>query len=375
MISRRIVAALSAAVFGAATLLIAPPSASAVADPDAITALSSEPNGDGVLVRWQSRGSNTDYYLLKTGLTSFSAASSGRFPTTIRVSALARSYRLNELDLARAGAAVGTGRQVYYRLYAVNQEGSSSKSRAYPAIRAALPPGLAAKKVGTVVRAATFNVRTAKATWDKRHWMKRKALVAAEIKASKADVVAIQEMSPGRQDGKDGSTKKVGRQTTSLLTELKKIGMGHFKLVRETQYKKPGTIHGTQGTRILYNTRKYELLSKCPEKTGKKYWNPACSIDLPIMKGDSGKAKRKAAYAAFEDKFTGKRFYMVSAHLDQRHSGRRRPRRSTTRCGTRRRRRSSTGWTRSTPRTGRSSSALTSTPTRTASSATRRTTG
>jgi endonuclease/exonuclease/phosphatase family metal-dependent hydrolase len=183
-----------------------------------------------------------------------------------------------------------------------------------------MPPGLAAKSKGTVIRAATFNVRTAKATWDKRHWMKRRGLVAAEIKASRADVVAIQEMSPGRQDGKDGSTKKVGRQTTSLVTEMKKIGLGHYKLVRESQYKKPGTVHGTQGTRILYNTRKYELLSNCPEKTGKKWWNPACSIDLPIMKTDSGKAKRKAAYAAFEDRSTGKRFYVVSAHLDQRHS-------------------------------------------------------
>ncbi len=320
MIRRRIAAVCTALVLAFTGLLAVPPSATAAAYPGAITALTSRPDGDGILVTWQAAGLNTDYFLIKTGLTSFSVGGTGPYSTTIRVPASARSYRLHELDLANAGAAVGTGRQLYYRLFAVNQDGSTTLSRAFPSLRAAMPPGLAAKSKGTVVRAATFNVRTAKATWDKRHWVKRKGQVAAEIKASGADIVAIQEMSPGRQDGRDGSTKKVGRQTTSLVTEMKKIGLGHFKLVRETQYKKPGTVHGTQGTRILYNTRKYTLLSNCPEKTGKKNWNPACSIDLPIMKGDSGKAKRKAAYAAFEARSTGKRFYMVSAHLDQRHS-------------------------------------------------------
>ena len=320
MIRRRLAALTAALALTGAGLVAAPPAATAVAEPGAITVLESAPNSDGILLNWRASGANTDYFLIKTGLTSFSVGGAGRYSTTIKVSASARSYRLNELDLARAGAAVGTGRQLYYRLFAVNQEGTGSRERAFPVLRAAMPPGLAAKSVGTVVRAATFNVRTAKATWDKRHWVKRRGLVAAEIKASKADIVMIQEMSPGRQDGKDGSTAKVGRQTTSLLTELKKIGMGHFKLVRETQYKKPNTKHGTQGTRILYNTRKYELLSRCPEKTGKKNWNPACSITLPIIKGESEKNRRKAAYAAFEARATGKRFYAVSVHLDHRHS-------------------------------------------------------
>ena len=321
MIRRRLAAACTALVVAATGLMAVPQNASAAAYPAAITSLTSESEGDGILVTWQTSGANTDYFLIKTGLTSFSVGGTGRYSTTIKVpGGGARSYRLHELDLARAGAAVGTGRQLYYRLFAVNEDGSSTASRAFPVLRAAMPPGLAAKSKGTLVRAATFNVRTAKATWDKRHWVKRRALVAAEIKASGSDIVAIQEMSPGRQDGKDGSTKKVGRQTTSLVKEMKKIDRGYFKLVRETQYKKPGTKHGTQGTRILYNTRKYELLSNCPEKTGKKNWNPACSITLPIIKGESEKNRRKAAYAAFEDRDTGKRFYMVSVHLDHRHS-------------------------------------------------------
>lgn len=318
--SRRTAAALLATVFVTSSVLAAPPPAAAIAYPDSISSVSSQTRPDGVVLTWQSAGRNTSHYLLQTGLTSFSSGSQGRFPTTFRIPGTARSFLMGEVQLAQAGAAIGTGRHLYYRLSAVNVAGSSSATRAYPYLKAFMPPGLAAKKEGTVVRAATFNVRTAKATWDKRHWVKRKAQVATEIKDSEANVVAIQELSPGRQDGRDGSTKKVGRQTTSLVVELRKIGLGHFKLVRETQYKKPGTVHGTQGTRILYNSRTYELLSDCPEKTGRKNWNPACSIDLPIMTGDSGKAKRKAAYAAFEDRNTGKRFFVVSAHLDQRHS-------------------------------------------------------
>ena len=46
--------------------------------------------------------------------------------------------------------------------------------------------------------------------------------------------------------------------------------MEKYRLVRETPYVKPGVAHGSQGTRILYDTRRYSLISNCSEKTGKR---------------------------------------------------------------------------------------------------------
>ena len=92
-------------------------------------------------------------------------------------------------------------------------------------------------------------------------------------------------------------------------------------MVRNTSYVAPGTSHGTQGARILYNTKKFRLISKCPETTGKKNYNRSCSMDLPVKKGDSKASRRSAAYAEFESRATGRNFFVISVHLDDRHSG------------------------------------------------------
>ena len=83
----------------------------------------------------------------------------------------------------------------------------------------------------------------------------------------------------------------------------------------------PGTSHGTQGARILYNTNKYRLISNCRETTGKKNYNSSCSMDMPVKSGDGKSHRRSAAYAEFEDRSTGKNFFVISVHLDDRHSG------------------------------------------------------
>lgn len=308
----------------------AAPTPAASGSPASITALSGvagERPGE-VIFRWQSSGANTTHFVLETGLTAFSRNSRslpahGRNTAYFRIDASKRTFVMNETQAAYAGAAVVTGRHLYFRLFAVNATRAGSPTVAYPTLQAVLPRAIAPKprSKGTYIRAATFNVRTARATTDKRHWMVRKAAVAKEIVDSRAHIVAIQEMSPGRADGKNGATTKFGRQTTSLLAELAKIGAGRFKLVRTTSYRKPGTKHGSQGARILYDSKRFELLSDCPERTGKRNYNPSCTIQMPILATDSETARRKAAYAAFEDRSSGQRFYMVSAHLDHRHSG------------------------------------------------------
>jgi endonuclease/exonuclease/phosphatase family metal-dependent hydrolase len=61
-------------------------------------------------------------------------------------------------------------------------------------------------------------------------------------------------------------------------------------------------------------------LSNCPEKTGSKNYNPSCSMNMPLRSSDSESLRRSAAYAKFADRKTGKRFWVVSVHLDDRHS-------------------------------------------------------
>ena len=179
-----------------------------------------------------------------------------------------------------------------------------------------------AAKSGTAVRFATFNVRTARADrGTSRHWLHRALSVAREIKSRNPGIVAIQELGPGRADGTKAKIKKALRQTDSLEKALRSVGAGKYKLARSTAYVAPGTSHGTQGARILYNKKQYRLISKCRETTRKKNYNRSCSMDLPVRGGEGKSRRRSAAYAEFEDRGTGKNFFVISVHLDDRHSG------------------------------------------------------
>ncbi|HEX5905450.1 MAG TPA: endonuclease/exonuclease/phosphatase family protein [Propionibacteriaceae bacterium] len=176
------------------------------------------------------------------------------------------------------------------------------------------------KRDSLTLRVGTFNVRTARAQ-DDRSWLERANDVAREIASRNPGVLAVQELGPGRADGSKGTTTGHLRQTVSLERSLQRvIGDDRYQLVRTTPYVKPGTNHGTQGTRILYDTRKFKLLSNCPEKTGSKNYNPSCSMNLPLRSSDSESLRRSAAYAKFADRKTGVRFWVVSVHLDDRHS-------------------------------------------------------
>jgi endonuclease/exonuclease/phosphatase family metal-dependent hydrolase len=168
------------------------------------------------------------------------------------------------------------------------------------------------------VRIATFNVRTARAK-DKRSWLARVSDVSREILSRRPGVVLLQELGPGRADGKKAKINGAARQTTSLTARLKQLGGGQYRLVRSTSYIAPGTKHGTQGARILYDASRIALLSRCPETTGKKNYNSSCAFDLPVAAGDTASDRRSAAYAQFRDRRSGRQFWVVSAHLDNRH--------------------------------------------------------
>ena len=183
-----------------------------------------------------------------------------------------------------------------------------------------LAPPVAEAATGTTVRVATFNVRTARALQDKHSWVQRAPRVAREILARNPGVVAVQELGPGRADGRKGTLGGTQRQTDSLTSTLARLGGARYKLVRTTSYVAPGTPHGTQGTRILYDSARYSLRSNCSDTTGRRSFSASCAIELPVAAGDSKKLQRSAAYARFQDRRTGRSFFVVSAHLDSRHS-------------------------------------------------------
>lgn len=334
MLRRRLVA-LSVGPALALGLLAAPavvPTAAAVSTPSSISSLSAVPGArpGEVQFRWSSSGKDTDYFVLETALTSFSFSSKsslpryGRAAKKFAIPAGARSWTMSAAQAASAGAPLGSANYLYFRLYGVNKEGSRSAIKAYPYLQAVQPQVLGTQRSGrgTDIRIATFNVRTVKATNDKRNWLRRVDDVAGDILTSRASVVLLQEISPGRADGKGGSTKKVGRQTTTLLSQLAKQGGKRYdyKMVRTTSYLKSGLPRGTQGGRIVYDNKRVKLLSSCPEKTGKKTYNASCSFKLPLASGDSEKQRRRGGYALLQNRSTGQKFWAVSAHYDPRHS-------------------------------------------------------
>lgn len=328
----RRIAALSAGLLVVAGLLAPPPAAEAATKkPSAIksvTAVSGSSPGT-IVFRWTTAGKRTDYYLLETGLTAFSKSkksplpTSGRQARTFKISAKARSWTMSRAQSTWAGAPVGSGNLLYYRLTAVNKVGKKTYTKAYPYLRSAMPKGLPVSSVrSTDLRVATFNLRTAQLGTGSRAWLSRADSAAADILRSGAAVVLLQESSPGRADGRNAAIGTVGRQTTTLVDRLRSRGGPRYDyaMVRTTSYQNFAIPSGTQGTRILYDRKRFTLLSSCPEYTGGASYHSACSFTLPILAGDTETKRRRAAYALFESRATGQRFWAFSAHLDERHS-------------------------------------------------------
>ena len=92
-----------------------------------------------------------------------------------------------------------------------------------------------------------------------------------------AEAAAAQDqlLGPGRADGALGTTTGHTRQTVSLENALRAQGGGRYQLVRTTPYVAPGVKEGTQGSRILYDTNRYRLVSHCPETTDGRPYSPS----------------------------------------------------------------------------------------------------
>jgi endonuclease/exonuclease/phosphatase family metal-dependent hydrolase len=271
-----------------------------------------------ITFRWTSDGTYTTSFHVETALTMWSLTNPdlpryGRQHTVFRVSPTKRSLTLSAAQVAAAGAGVSTGNHFYYRVLALNWTTAGHHVRQSALLGVRPKPG-APPASGTGIRAASFNVLSAKST-SGRPWLLRASDVAQQIVAVNPGIAALQELSPGRADGLSGSLGTVPRQTESLLRALHANGGGKYRLVRTTPYVKPGTTTGTQGARILYDSTRYQLLPGCTDKTGGSNYSGSCAIRLPTASGESEADRRWAAYAEFRNIATGKRFLFVSVHL------------------------------------------------------------
>ena len=210
------------------------------------------PGAGQVTVSWAASGGTTTGFQLETAITRFSKTASSGLPKVgknqrlFNIAPTQRSITLSAAQVVDAGAAGGSGIHLMFRLYAINKGTAGQQIRRYAYLQAVLPAarssvigGDSARMLGTV-RAGTFNVRSAKMTTDKRNWLQRRADVAQQIVDERPDVLALQELGPGRADGKDGGLDGTMRQTTSLLDSLKKIGATRYKMVRTTPYDRQG---------------------------------------------------------------------------------------------------------------------------------------
>ena len=282
------------------------------------------PGAGQITFNWRHSGAAATRFEIETGLTLFSPSPTSSLPRHARGSTVftapgsARSLTLTAAQVAAAGAPLGSGNHLYFRLKAVNGAGE----RWFPKLRtSSMQPRStsATAAAGGTLRLASFNVRTVHATGDPRTWLQRLPDVVQEITAKNPGLVMLQELTPGRADGRGGSTKGTARQTDSLATAFKAVAGGKYRLVRTTPYVPAGTPTGTQGTRLLYDSSRLTLLSDCPDKTGTRSYSTSCAIPLPALPSDQGR-KAVTAYAKFQVRSTGRQFFAVSAHLNSSHS-------------------------------------------------------
>jgi endonuclease/exonuclease/phosphatase family metal-dependent hydrolase len=268
--------------------------------PDPITNVTNTPGplpGE-TTISWSSSGAKTNFFRLETALTPFSqtnpgASAKGWNPHVFKIDGSQRSITLTAEQTAQAGAPLGSGRHLLFRLYAVRKGPAAKQIRGYAHIQAATVAGEASTMTGTPIRAASYNVRLAALdAGTANSWADRAPRIAQNIAAQQPTIMALQELMPSMWNNQSGGL--------GLGGALQAAGLGRYKLLRDTPYS--STTPGD--ARILYDGSKLQLVSNCdPTK-------PTCGIVIPDVDHQS-----VAEVAEFRDLASGERFWFVSTHL------------------------------------------------------------
>lgn len=159
------------------------------------------------------------------------------------------------------------------------------------------------------LRVASYNIKCTNcysALPNEGTWYERRDAVVATVKAQHADVIGFQEASQGWL--KDSAGKPVSKAQFEDLVErlgspYKVTNTHRNNCVKSTtptncQYKDQGA---SQGTKIVYNSSTLALVSQGSKK---------------LAKAKDADADRYVAWAIFEHKDTGRRFFFADTHLE-----------------------------------------------------------
>jgi endonuclease/exonuclease/phosphatase family metal-dependent hydrolase len=247
-------------------------------------------------LRWKSAGGHTDFYRITTALTPFGSArtpATGRHSTTFKVGGNRHSVTLTPEQTARAGAGLGSGRHLFFRIAAVRKGSADTASRPYPFLGHTTVAGQGPTGNGAALRFASYNLHVASRDVPGHPWKDRAPLIAKNLARATPDVVALEEMIPAMWDNRAGGD--------GLAAELKSAGLGRYRLTMPDAYTdSPGD------SRILYDPAKVTMTGSCATDPG------ACTIRMPDPSGQV----RLAAYAQFEVNGTSQKFWFVAAHLN-----------------------------------------------------------
>jgi hypothetical protein len=276
---------------------------SKIAYPDPITSVTMTPGpapGE-TTIKWRAGGGHTDFFKIETALTPFSpykdsVPDKGRHYRVFKAPGRARSLTMTRAMTKEAGARLGSGRHLFFRILAVNRSRSGTRARAYGPLQHATIAGRNPAAGGTPIRVASYNVRVSAADISGHTWAQRTPLVAANIArlSPQPAVMAIEELVPGMWTNKDGGI--------GLAAALAKNGMGRYELTRDTTWSR----NGAGDARILYDPDRLQMISNCDPNT------QSCGINLPTPDSHV----QVAPYAKFRDSHSGQEFWFVAAHLN-----------------------------------------------------------
>ncbi len=245
---------------------------------------------------WRNDGSNlryTDFYRITTATTPFSpydpaVPDVGANSTVFKVSGKRTSITLTREQTQQAGAGVGTGFNLIWRISAWSKGTADSQERAFGPVQSAevRGPGPVA---GTAVRAATYNVRSKDAVGGGPSWADRVKHVAANIAAVNPAVVSLQEF-------------EANSMWDDLRGALRDKGAAKYALTRADK---------AFGARLLYDTSRLELLDVQTARVSSTACSDGCTWTI-----GTGDRQSIASYARMRVKGTQAEFLAVSFHLD-----------------------------------------------------------
>jgi endonuclease/exonuclease/phosphatase family metal-dependent hydrolase len=274
---------------------------------------------------------------IETGVTQFSPYGGGGVPVHSRISKTftkswkgsgSSSLTFTKSMLASAGSPFGSGNPLYFRLWTLHKTSKATSTRSDGKLYSMTPKGQAPTGTGAPLVIASYNVRSAGLDLNTAHdwYHTRVKLVAQKVLAAGPGIVAFQEAIPTGKNNKWNDNPSGEGQIASLVDQLNAdTTPGRYAAVRLDYYDLGEAQYaGTQqGMRIVYDTTKYKVINGCADTPGKRHGNTSCSIQLPLLSGDSASLTRWAAYAQFQQidslgNDVGGPFWVVSLHLDER---------------------------------------------------------